>query len=203
MSAVSLFDDETGWVEIPDALTSRDVAQVRRCCERLLALPPTERATGDKPTAGTRHLFALERRCDIVGRLCDDSAVMDVVRHILGPSPRLDQASYRCPQPGYGRQLLHADDAPKLDDGAPAVATAIVALVDFDGTNGATRVVPGSHRRVDLQRRSGSLEHHADEVSLVGPAGTAFVFTGHLLHSGTENRSGDERPALQLTWRRR
>ena len=99
--------------------------------------------------------------------------------------------------------MLHADDAPKLDDAPSRVATAIVTLVEFTDTNGATRVVPGSHRRPDLQRRSGSLDSHPDEMTLTGPAGTAFVFDGHLLHSGTINRSDADRPALQITWRRR
>ncbi|MEO1055433.1 MAG: phytanoyl-CoA dioxygenase family protein [Actinomycetota bacterium] len=197
-----MFDDGAGWVGIRDALTADEIAAVMQCCRALLAVPAEERATGDKPGAGTRHLFALERRCDVVGALCADSAVLELVHEILGPTSQLDQASYRCPQPGYGSQQLHADDAPKLDDGPARVATAIVALVDFTETNGATRVVPGSHRRPDLQRQSGSLASHPDEIALTGPAGTAFVFNGHLLHSGTENRSNADRDALQLTWRR-
>ncbi len=197
-----VFDDGAGWVGIPDALTSDEVGAVLRRCAELCAAPPAERATGDKPVAGTRHLFALEHRCDVVGSLCEDSVVLDVVHEILGPTALLDQASYRCPQAGYGAQQLHADDAPKLDDGPARVATAIVALVDFTDTNGPTRVVPGSHRRPDLQRQSGSLASHPDEIALTGPAGTAFVFNGHLLHSGTENRSDADRHALQLTWRR-
>ena len=46
------------------------------------------------------------------------------------------------------------------------------------------------------------MSSHPDEVLLTGDAGDAFVFSGHLLHSGTPNRSADERPALQVTWRR-
>ena len=80
--------------------------------------------------------------------------------------------------------------------------TAVVALCDFTPDNGATSVIPGSHRRPDLQRRSGSLEYHPDELVLTGPAGTAFVFCGHLLHRGTRNRSTASRPALQVSWGR-
>ncbi|MEM8619644.1 MAG: phytanoyl-CoA dioxygenase family protein [Actinomycetota bacterium] len=196
-----MFDDAAGWVAIPDALNADEVADVVRRSRELCAVPPAERAAGDKPAAGTRHLFALDRRCDVVAQLCGHSVVLDVVHEILGADVRLEQASYRCPQPGYGSQQLHADDPPKLDDGPARVATAIVTLVDFTKTNGATRVVPGSHRRPDLQRQSGSLERHPAELALTGPAGTAFVFTGHLLHSGTKNRSDADRHALQLTWR--
>lgn len=88
---------------------------------------------------------------------------------------------------------------PTLDPLPDRVATAIVALVPFTAENGATRVVPGSHRRIDLQRRSGGLSSHPDERTLTCAAGDAFVFSGHLLHSGTPNRSDHERPALQIT----
>ena len=41
----------------------------------------------------------------------------------------------------------------------------------------------------------------AARLPLIGPAGTAFVFGGHLLHRGTENRSSAPRPALQISFR--
>lgn len=77
---------------------------------------------------------------------------------------------------------------------------AIVSLCDFTDENGATAVLPGSHRRPDLQRRPRELSTSA-EVLLTGPAGTAFVFSAHLVHRGTKNRSGQDRPALQALWR--
>ncbi len=89
-----------------------------------------------------------------------------------------------------------------IETGPAAVATAIIPLVDMSAANGATTVVPGSHRRPDLQRLSGSLETHDDEVVLAAPAGSAIVFTGHLLHAGRPNRSDAPRPVLQVLWRR-
>ncbi|MGK2947634.1 MAG: phytanoyl-CoA dioxygenase family protein [Acidimicrobiales bacterium] len=62
--------------------------------------------------------------------------------------------------------------------------------------------MPGSHRRGDLQRQAGRLERHPDEIAREGPAGTAFVLSGHVLHAGGLNRSSGPRPALQLVWRR-
>jgi len=53
------------------------------------------------------------------------------------------------------------------------VVTAIVALTDFTQTNGATRIIPGSHCRPDLQRQSGSLKDHPNQILLTGPTGTA------------------------------
>lgn len=191
-----------GWTVI-DALVSEDeVAAILARCHELCELPAPERSAGDRAHGGTHHLAELDRRIDLVAEVVARPALTAAVTALVGSDHGPVDASYRSPQPGFGAQQLHADDPPKLDDGPDRVATAIVALVEFTETNGSTRVVDGSHRRPDLQRRAGSLPHHPQEHRLIGPAGAAFVFSGHLLHSGTENRSDRERPALQLLWRR-
>ncbi|MGI9613471.1 MAG: phytanoyl-CoA dioxygenase family protein [Acidimicrobiales bacterium] len=195
------FDHDAGWVMLSGFLSSGAVAEVRAVCAQLLDLPPELQVAGDKPVAGTHHLMKLDERSDLVASVANDGRLLAVVAEILGTRFQPSQISYRSPQPTFGGQKLHGDDPPKLDGGPDSVATAIVALVDFTENNGTTRIVPGSHRRPDLQRQSGSLDSHPDEVKLTGPAGTAFVFSGHVLHSGTPNRSSTERPALQLVWR--
>jgi len=191
---------ESGWTAL-ELLSHDEVAAVLAACGELLALPPGERKSRDKPVAGTRHLFSLDERSPVIAELVERPVLIDAVTAFLGPRYERVETSYRCPQPNHGQQRLHADDVPKLGGGPDVVATAIVALTDFDQRNGATRLVPGSHRRVDLQRRSGALASHPDEIVLTGLAGTAFVFSGHILHSGTTNRSTSDRPALQLVWR--
>ena len=192
----------TGQVAIPQILSTYEIAQINQFCLQIKRLPEEERRVGDKPHAGTHHLVEIDERIPLVDEVLDRAPLLVAVSELIGPSFERLQVSYRSPQPGYGAQKLHADGLPKLDDGPDILATAIVALVDFTATNGSTRVVPGSHRRPDLQRMAGRLENHPDEVRLVGPAGTAFVFSGHLLHSGTRNDSPAERPALQLQWQR-
>ena len=194
--------DEAGWLRIERALSPADVASTLSGCRDLLDEPDERRRRGDRPHSGTRHLMELDDRLEQLGSLLQSGPVVEAVTHLLGPDHRADQVSYRSPQPGHGGQSLHADDLPQLTPGPCQVATAVVALTEFTATNGATRVVPGSHRRIDLQRRSGSLSSHPDEVVLRCEAGDALVFSGHLLHSGTPNRSDAERPALQITWRR-
>ena len=193
--------EDSGWLAIEGFLSAGDVAEVLAVCSELLDADASERSPRDKPVAGTRHLFELDERSEVVRAVVERPELTQAVSGFIGDSWDRFETSYRCPQPSFGGQRLHADDVPKLHDGPDAVATAIIALTEFTAKNGATRLIPGSHRRIDLQRHSGSLESHPDEIMLTGSAGTAFVFSGHVLHSGTANQSDHERPALQVVWR--
>ena len=195
------FDHDAGWVKVPDVLSEEQVATVLSECGQLLELPAELRLARDRPHSGTRHLDELDTRVEIVRQLVNDRALTELVTELLGETYALDQTHYRCPQPGYGEQSLHADGMTAHDPTENGFVTAIVALVDFTETNGATRLLPGSHLRPDLQQRSGTLASHPDEIRLTGPAGTAFVFGGGVLHAGAQNNATTERPALQLIWR--
>lgn len=191
------YREEAGWVRVDEVLTADEAAGLAGRCASL-ADELADPGPGDKPFGGTRRLSDLQHRLPETAAVV--ATLQPVVDQILTGGSRVMEVAWRSPSPGFGAQRLHADDTPRLDNGPDRCATAIVALVDFDGTNGATRVVPGSHLRPDLQRRSGQLEHHPDEIHLVGPAGAAFLFTGHLLHGGSENRSDAPRPAIQIAW---
>lgn len=196
-----MYEDTTGWCAIPDLITPPEASRLADECMAILAELGADARTGDKTVQGTLHLVDLVERLPAVAALVGDEQLTGAVAQILGPRAALGETSFRCPRPGYGAQKLHADWLPQATVEPAVVATAIVALCDFTPDNGATRIVPGSHRRPDQQRRSGKLDDHPDEIVLTGRAGTAFVFSGHLLHSGTVNRSRQARPALQLVWR--
>jgi ectoine hydroxylase-related dioxygenase (phytanoyl-CoA dioxygenase family) len=67
------------------------------------------------------------------------------------------------------------------------------ALTDFTETNGATRVVPGSHLW------SNDREPGEDEVCLaIMPRGSALIYSGKAIHSGGANQEGDIRIGLYL-----
>ncbi len=195
-------DNPSGWTTVHDLLDPDQIIRIRSELDELLELPASERAVGDKPSAGTRHLEELDRRSPSIAMLIEQPRLVDVVAAFLPDPGNPVQVSYRSPQPGHGGQQLHSDGVPRSAPAPTEVVTAIVALCDFTERNGATRLIPGSHLRPDLQRMAGKLGEHADARTLTGAAGTAFVFDGHVLHSGTNNASEHERPALQILWRR-
>jgi ectoine hydroxylase-related dioxygenase (phytanoyl-CoA dioxygenase family) len=96
--------------------------------------------------------------------------------------------------PGETAQQLHVDDGfyrlarPRR----PVSVSTVWAIDDFTAENGATEVVPGSHRWAD--------ELPGPDVELVAvemPAGSVVIFLGTLWHRGGANRT--DRPRLGIT----
>lgn len=69
------------------------------------------------------------------------------------------------------------------------------ALTDFTAENGATRCVPGSHKW-EWERRAEPDQIVQAEMA----AGSVFLYTGSVLHSGGENRAPESRLGLNLTY---
>jgi ectoine hydroxylase-related dioxygenase (phytanoyl-CoA dioxygenase family) len=78
------------------------------------------------------------------------------------------------------------------------VCNSIWLLDDFTPENGATRVVPGSHRRGTMpgDEMANPGDEHPEQIQLTGEAGTVVVFNSHLWHGGTQNRTDKPRRAL-------
>ena len=104
--------------------------------------------------------------------------------------------------PGTNAQPLHVDDAlmPLERPHQPFVCTTIWALTDFTEENGATRVVPGSHRSADVPDYSKhQSEYQTEPVEM--PAGSVLVFDGGLWHTSGENTTADTwRLGLQVSY---
>lgn len=96
--------------------------------------------------------------------------------------------------PGQEAQPMHEDtqQIPLPRPHPPLSINAIWALSDFTEENGATRVVPGSHR-LDHAPEYG---RHYDSLPVLVPTGSIVVFDSALWHAGGANRSNERRWAL-------
>ncbi|ONI73171.1 hypothetical protein ALI144C_45380 [Actinosynnema sp. ALI-1.44] len=151
---------------------------------------------------GTLHLKGLLDQGGMFDELWLRPALLAAVTHLLGPDFQVREMHYRAGKPGHGGQALHVDATDKAGPGTWRVCTAIVALTAFTSTNGATRVVPGSHMNHHFKAPSGH-RPHPDEVLLTGPPGTCWLFNSHLWHSGTRNDSTEPRHAVLIAFHRR
>lgn len=146
---------------------------------------------------GTRH--ALLDHEDDVRLACLSPRILAAVFQILGRRFFLSTVQGRDPKPGHGKQSLHRDwVAPE----GPAPNVVALAFLDrFGPDNGATRVIPKSHRIPGGPDAFSGFDRHPEEVLISGAAGDVLVFDGYLAHSGTRNVSGAPRRNLQIDYR--
>ena len=127
--------------------------------------------------------------------------LLAAVRHVLGVHLKYIGSNYHCAMPGYGHQGIHADFVWGVK-GEPQVVNAVWLIDEFTEENGATRIVPGTHR-LGIHP-SGDIVNGAPrdlnapvegEIKATGSAGSCFVYNAHLWHSGTQNRTNKLRRA--------
>lgn len=136
--------------------------------------------------------------------------VLDAAKAVLGPwceRIQLNVTQLITILPGQGAQPLHRDrfvwggrgngfvGAGGLPRDIEPQFNGIWALTDFTVENGATQVVPGSHRW-DFDREA----RPEDCVQAVMPRGSVILYTGSVIHAGGENRSDAARIGMNITY---
>ena len=145
----------------------------------------------------TRRIFNLISRSETFRELVLHERMDEIIEAILGDGYLLSGTTSMHLLPGETAQLLHADDGMiSLPRPHPAtLVTTLWALSPFTAENGATMVVPGSHRFESMPRPGE--QHEAVPVEM--PAGSAVVLHGSTWHGGGTNSSEDhERYGLSI-----
>lgn len=128
--------------------------------------------------------------------LCRLPQVLAVAGELIAERFFLAQVEGREPLAGGGFQSLHRDlSAQRPGDSVSALAY----FDDYGPENGATRIVPGSHR----QRPDEAPFDFNDEsqtVQLAGCAGDILLFDVDLVHAGSLNPSGARRRSVLISY---
>jgi hypothetical protein len=177
---------EQGWLLLPGVAAAASLPAMHAAWERVEAKSEPNGANFGPSGLEEEPLF---RAC------LEEPRVAEAVRALLGDESRLQICKGRAPPRGHGRQGLHIDWSEPVPPERQILANVFVLLDDMDEENGATRLVPGSHRWHRAPRGNVAQPHgaHREERAMRGRAGDALIFSGHLWHSGTENRSGRRR----------
>jgi ectoine hydroxylase-related dioxygenase (phytanoyl-CoA dioxygenase family) len=163
----------------------------------------------DEEGSHAGHEFKQEEHAHRLSNLVDKGEVfqravilprlLDYVRHVLGPGMKLSSLNARSADPySEDGQPLHVDMGGIPDEQGYWVCNTVWMLDAFTTENGATRMVPGSHkwgtRPQDVM--ANPMAPHPDEILLTGEAGTIAVMNAHMWHGGTANRTGAPRLAM-------
>jgi len=124
---------------------------------------------------------------DLIHQLCEEIYLKDAGGYWMNSAQVIDIG------PASKAQPLHRDQwqFPIFTYCGPNAPEAsinfVVALTEFTDENGATRVIPGSHKWDDFQE-NGTPE---DTIPAEMEAGDACFITGKVVHGGGANRTSD------------
>ena len=178
--------ERDGYVVIEDLLPARACQEIAAAVDPLLG-PAGRNVFEGLHTQRAYSLLTKTRGCD---GIVEHPRVLALLDRLLLPNYLLSQLQAIRINTGEAAQLLHFDDGMyPVPRPRPALSAATIwAITDFTADNGATVVIPGSHRWDDDRRPT-----DADErVSVVMPAGSVVFFAGTLWHGGGANQTDDE-----------
>jgi ectoine hydroxylase-related dioxygenase (phytanoyl-CoA dioxygenase family) len=142
----------------------------------------------------TRRIYALFAKTRALDELATHPLILDVLDRVL-VDYQLSAPTGIQIGPGEVAQPLHPDDAlyPIPRPHQELVVNVMWPLEDFTAANGATRVVPGSHRWID-----GVPGPDTETVPVEMPAGSALIYLGSLWHGGGANTTDHARIGVVL-----
>jgi len=184
--------ESQGYLRLRGVLGARDLDAMRQAWDELLEAGRRLKSNGNEaPNDGPGGL----ERVPAFACCLSHPSVMGAVATLLEGDVVFLSLRGREPPRGHGRQGLHADFPQPVDPARQMMVNVFWFLDDADATNGATRLVPGSHRLRQLPRGQWAQPHgtHPQERTLEARAGDAIVFSAHLWHAGSVNRSGARR----------
>jgi hypothetical protein len=149
----------------------------------------------------TRRTGGLVARSPAARDLVMHPLVLGGVRAVLAQatSVQLHLTQVIAVGPGEPAQMIHRDqwafDFFPFPKGYEVQCNTIWAMNDFTAENGATRVIPGSHRAEDRKAF-----RYEDTDAAEMPAGSVLFYTGSLYHGAGANRSDSVRSGLNITY---
>ena len=200
------FLDSNGYLPLGQLL---DTQQVQAVNQRIAELMEQEGdAAGSELMASKYIRHPKEEGADRLADLVNKGSEFDVfythqrvlagIEAVLGQAYKLSSLNYRSAKPGKGHQKLHVDWKNTAFEGSFKVCNSIWLLDDFTAENGSTRIVPKTHRSPVLpeEAMADPNEKHPDEIRIIAPAGSVFIFNSHVWHGGTTNFTNHDRRSI-------
>jgi hypothetical protein len=201
---LDILDRDAG-VIIDDILSTEQLKNIH------LELSPFLKSTrvGQDEFTGTstKRVGALMARSPECRNLALNPLVNEISQKFLEPHSEGYQLHFTSAiniSPGETKQILHRDRGVwggYIPRKIETQLSTVWAITDFTKENGATQVVPGSHKW-DKNRNPNDEEILSAEMT----AGSVFLYTGTVLHGGGNNNSAEDRLGIFLhyapTWLR-
>ena len=215
-SMVRELTEGSGYVVFPGFFAEDVTTEARELlwalAEAEAAAPESDEAAGPAAAAPSmrsavpthKRVWNLIEKGAVFRAIAEESSMLAVMEPILGHDFVLSSIAGPILQPGAPKQEPHVD-YPYWDLYDPVrwplgfntsfhmQVVTMVMLDEFTSENGATAILPGSHKRCAWPDAEEFERAHAQAT---GPAGSLLMFTAPIWHAGRENRSAAPRTAL-------
>jgi ectoine hydroxylase-related dioxygenase (phytanoyl-CoA dioxygenase family) len=198
--------DEQGYVLLENFMGDDLLNALRRRIGELYTAEGDDAGREFRTEEHAHRLANLVDKGEVFRRAIALPPLLGYVRHVLGPAIKLSSLNARSADPGNDvGQPLHVDMGAVPDEQGYWVCNTVWMLDDFTPDNGATRMVPGSHKSGERPQDvlADPMAARPDEVLLLGKAGSVAIMNAHLWHAGTANRSRAPRLAMHAFYCRR
>ena len=182
--------EDQGYCIVEDAVDEDLMRKIRKAVTRLEdendVQPRGNRAEGLAP----KRMYNLLAKDEVFWELPVHPNILPFAEHLLDEECLLSGTTCMHIGPGEVHQGLHSDDGlvsvrrPRI----PFMVTTIWAFTDFTEENGATRIVPGSHKFDHEPRKGEKVDHVPAEMK----AGSVLIVNGGTWHCGGANNTQDE-----------
>lgn len=194
--------DEDGFTVFEGVLEAAWVEEMRGAFDEIFAREGADAGKEVSQMEGVRRLADLVNKGAVFDPVYLQPFLLAAVGHVLGRPFKLHSLNGHDPLPGGGQQALHADWGGERT--RAHVVNSMWMLDAFTPENGATRLVPATHRTHREGKITDYVEDrmapHPDEVRLVGPAGSVGIFNGNVWHSSCANHNGQRRRTLHCAF---
>ena len=190
--------DRDGFTIVEGVLDAREADAILAELARLERDLGIDFASNDFEGRRTKRIYNLLAHGERFESIPVHPRVLPIVEGVLDAGCLVSSLSSIAIHPGESAQPIHADDqlVPLPKPHVPIVCNTMWALTDFSEANGATRVVPGSHK-ADHSPAYGS-QH--ESIAAAMPKGSVLVWHGSLWHGGGANRSAAVRVGIAMNY---
>lgn len=190
--------DRHGYVILEGALNEFELQKLRKELEPHFEKRPNCQANFFG--FNTKRIEALFAKSHVSQTMATHSTILNLVDHVLGPN--CDGFQINLTQgirinPGERAQLIHPDSAlfPISHKPYEFVVNALWAYTDFTKDNGATVIVPGSHKWAEGRNPE---PHEITYAEM--PAGSVLLYQASLLHGGGANITAHARTGIAISY---
>ena len=190
--------EERGYLIIENAIEPELCDEIVAEIARLEKSGVRSLTPNDRTGFNTVRFFDLLNQGEVWQRVAVHPSLIPVLKGVLGDDMQLSTMGTAVIGPGEPAQVIHRDDGlykmpmPHRN----LVCNTLWALTDFTEENGATQIVPDTHRLLeepDPQTDYGPIQ-------AVMPKGSVCLILGTTYHGGGKNRSSTRRYALTINY---